>query len=83
MADKQRQQEVAAFKRKLKKDISDVQLKADLLSGTAELSSIKVKGKKVKATKTAVVNKNLPEFMKFMEANYKNSNIKVELKKRI
>lgn len=77
------QKETQAFKKKLKKDISDVQFKADLLSGQAQLDSLKIKGKKVKATKPNVVNKNLPEFMRFMEANYKNSLIKLELKKRL
>lgn len=76
------QKETQAFKKKLKKDISDVQFKADLLSGQAQLDSLKVKGKKVKA-KPNVVNKNLPEFMRFMESNYKNSLIKLELKKRL
>lgn len=84
-AAKQQQQEIQAIHKKLKKDISDIQTKADLLSGNAEISTINVKGKKVSAIKQSqsVGNKNLPKFLKFMEENYKNSNINVELKKRI
>lgn len=81
--DKQRQTEVAAIHKKFKKDISDIQTKADLLAGTAQINTITVKGKKIPAIKKVEINKNLPEFMRFMEANYKNSNIKVELKRKI
>lgn len=81
--DKAVAKEISTFKRRLKRDISNEQFKADLLSGTASIENIRVKGKLKKASTGVVINKNLSEFMKFMEGNYKNSNIKVELKKRI
>lgn len=81
---KQRQKEIADIHKKFKKDISDIQTKADLLSGKAEISTINVKGKKVSAIKKPEpINKNLPKFLDFMEKNYQNSQIKVKLIKRV
>lgn len=82
-ANKQKSLEVAAIHKKFKADIADVQTKADLLSGQLQISTVQVKGKKVPAVKKVEVNRNLNEFIKFMEGNYKSSMLKVSLKKRV
>lgn len=82
-ANKQKTGEVAAIHKKFKQDIADVQTKADLLSGQLQINTVNVKGKKVPAVKKVEVNRNLNEFIKFMEGNYKSSMLKVSLKKRM
>lgn len=77
--------ETAEFKRKIKKDITTVQAQADLLAGITEVDDSRIlKGKKVTSKKPTIDQPtNLPRFLDFMEENYKNSMIKVQLKKRI
>lgn len=82
-ANKQKTGEIAAIHKKFKQDIADVQTKADLLSGQLQINTVNVKGKKVPAVKKVEVNRNLNEFIKFMEGNYKSSMLKVSLKKRV
>ena len=76
--------EKAEFKKKIKKDITTVQAQADLLAGITEVDDSRIlKGKKVSSKKPTNQPSNLSKFLNFMEENYKNSMIKVKLKRKI